>query len=634
MAAYHNQTSPSRSPNVPFADAEAAADYDAAAMGSGVPGYLSAQDIADLALAGLPATKRRINDIAARDNWPFVDRVGRGGGRLYATASLPAAALKDLLNRRLDIVSQAGRGPGRPAGSGFFADHPDVASAVETILSSRRLAAPRILELLASDFAQLPEIHTLRRYIARIESENPALIASVRNPDAYKGKHRIALGRADANCTRAHECWELDTTVADVMTAGGRVMILGLIDRWSRRAAFMVAPSESGQSVRNILVGTIRKWGVMPEAVMTDNGSGYINVSIKSALEALGIEHRICPPGAPEKKPHIERLFGTFTRERAEILAGYSGHNVAQATELRARARKATGRAVVLPEMTGEQLQAVLDAWVDGVYHQRVHGSLRMTPMRKWQSSPAPARAAPSEDVLRLALSALVGTRTIGKRGLVWQNGRYWSPALAAWVGREVIVRRDEHELGELFVFAPDGTFIDVARNAMRAGLSEEAFARLAREQQDSYMKSARADLKARSRHFDFDRARDALLRRDAEAAGKLVHLPPPVTAHSTPTIDSLGARSDHIADAGNLMGGAPTSEPVTAQIIPLARTPEQKVREADAIIARFDAGEDVPAEIIRRARFYQTTSEYRSEKTVADYFAAASGAASKGESA
>lgn len=592
-------------------------DSDGAQL-SAVPGYVSAVELADAALPGLPTSRRRVDARAAAENWAFIDRAGRGGGRLYRVADLPAAAQQALFDRRVAAITSAP--VGRPRGSDFFTLNPSIASAVESILASRRLAAPRVMELLATQFAGLPSPRTLQRFIARVEGEKRALIASMRDPDTFKSRHRIAMGRADADVTRANECWELDTTVADVVTAeGGRKMILGLIDRWSRRANFKVVDSESGQSVRRFLIDTIRAWGVMPESVMTDNGSGFINQSIRSALDIMGIEHRICPPGSPEKKPHIERLFGTFTRERAELLAGYVGHNVAEAQQLRARAKKETGRALIIPTMAAAELQTILSAWLDGVYHLRDHSSLRMPPMRKWQSSPAPSRSAPSENVLRLALSALVGQRKVGKRGIVWNQGRYWSPVLAAWMDRDVMVRRDEDELGELFIFSPDGEFLDIAVNRERSGLSEAEFARAAAKQQSQYMNEARADLRAKQRGFSIEKARDALLCRDAELAGKVTALPVRTTDHSSVGLDSLTAAIAPSAAAAAPLPGRVTP-PATVTQLPVS--PAQRMRDADAIIARAAGGEPVDDAELQRAERYTATSEYRAARMVADHAA------------
>jgi len=584
-----------------------------------LPGFVSAKELAAAALPGLPTTHSAIVRRAAADGWAYIDRVGRGGGRLYRVTDLPVDAQAALRDQRLDAVKAAP--VGRPRGSDYFTQNPDVAAVVEMYITERCLSSTAVLKLLKEDFVHLPSKRSLQRFIARLEDERKVVIASVRDPDTYKGKYRLALGRADGNTDRAHQIWEIDTTPADVMTTDGRKMVLGLIDRWSRRVLFMVCESESAQSVRRLLTTAIARWGVMPEVVMTDQGSGFINGSIVSALELLGIEHWPCPPGSPEKKPHVERVFGTFTRDRAELFDGYLGHNVAEAQKLRARARKQTGRALIVPRMSAADLQAALDAWTDGEYHVREHSSLRMTPMAKWQSTPVPARAAPAGDVLRMALSALVGQRTVGKRGIQWQGGRYWAAGLAGWVGREVIVRRDEDDLGELLIFSPDGLFIDVAINHQRSGLSQEEFATQARAEQQRWVSEQKAELKARTRAtgVTFEKARDKLLRREAEAAGKLAHLPPPTQPHSTPTIDTLAQGA-----AASVPQPEPRGPRTVAAVIPMPKSAAQKVREADAVIAAAAAGQDVDADELRRAQRYATSSEYRAHRAIADSLGAA----------
>lgn len=604
--AYHNApgapTSPICSPS-----------QDGTAAGK-LPGFASAQELADAALPGLPTTKRRINARAAAEGWTFIDRVGRGGGRLYRISDLPADAQAALRQHRMAAVAPAP--VGRPRGSDFFTRNPDVAAAVELYRSQRRLSATAVMELLEQDFMRLPSLRTLRRFLAQLEKDRPSVIASIRDPDAFKSKYRLAIGRADANTDRAHQIWEVDATRADVMTTDGRKMILGLVDRWSRRALFLVAESESGQAIRRLIVTAIRQWGVMPETIMTDQGSGFISASVVTACELLGIEHWDLPPASGEKKPHVERLFGTFTRERAELFDGYIGHSVAEAQKLRAKARADSGRPLIEARMSATKLQSALDAWIDGVYHLRDHGSLRMSPMRKWQSTPVAPRAAPSADVLRIALSALVGVRRVGKRGIQWKHGRYWAPSLAAWVGRDVLVRRDEDELGELLVFTTDNIFIDVAVNAERSGLSEADFATEAKAQQAEWLREQRADIKKRARGFTFESARDRLLRRDAEAAGKLTQLPLPTRPHSSPAMDAMAEGAGSIAPKPEAKAPRAAKSGV---IVPLPKSPAQKMVETDAVLARAAAGEPVDADDLRRARLYASTSEYRAQRIVAD---------------
>ncbi|WDF73496.1 DDE-type integrase/transposase/recombinase [Novosphingobium sp. KACC 22771] len=574
--------------------------------------WLTAQQLADLRLAGLPTTKRGINLRADTESWPWKPRVGVGGGKLYSVLGLPAAARDDLLARRSEALPASNRPVGRPKGTSYFDRNPDAADAVEAYLTARPVSARNLLKLLAADgFAELPTMRTLQRFVRDLEERKKVLFTALRDPDGYKSAYAPALGRMDATVSYAHEMWEIDTTKADVMCTDGRKAVLGIIDRWSRRARFLVVESESAQSVRRMLVTTITAWGVMPAILKTDNGSGFINATMETALPYLEIALDPCLPGTPEDKPHVERLFGTFMRERASLLDGFIGHNVAQAQKLRAAAKKKTGRAEIIASISSAELQAILDAWVDGEYHQRTHSSLKMSPMEKWQRSPTPPRAAAGERELKLALSAYVGTAMIGKRGVRWKNGRYWSPCFVEWMGKPVVLRRDEDDLGELFIFDGDGNYIDTAVNAERSGLSEQQFAMAAQRQMATYMSQAKAEVRAKQKQYSYEAARDKMLRDEAEAAGKLIHLPGPAVQHVSPTIASMADKPAPVAvQPGRLDEVMRKTQPA-----PTARTVPQKVAEADAILAAKARGEGVEAEALRRAELYAGSSEYRAHK-------------------
>jgi len=55
-------------------------------------------------LPGMPGTEQAVNRIAKRENWPYRQREGRGGGREYAESGLPAATRAHLRGQR-DIAT-------------------------------------------------------------------------------------------------------------------------------------------------------------------------------------------------------------------------------------------------------------------------------------------------------------------------------------------------------------------------------------------------------------------------------------------------------------------------------------------------------------------------------------------------
>lgn len=79
--------------------------------------WLSAEEIADMALPGLPRSKRHVNERAAEERWALkIDaegmplarrRAGRGGGTEYHVQALPAAARAELVRRGLASADDA-----------------------------------------------------------------------------------------------------------------------------------------------------------------------------------------------------------------------------------------------------------------------------------------------------------------------------------------------------------------------------------------------------------------------------------------------------------------------------------------------------------------------------------------------
>lgn len=66
--------------------------------------YLSAKELADLKIEGLPETRQKIQELAKRQNWQSRPRKGRGGGLEYEVAKLPPeiqAAIRDYQQKQV-----------------------------------------------------------------------------------------------------------------------------------------------------------------------------------------------------------------------------------------------------------------------------------------------------------------------------------------------------------------------------------------------------------------------------------------------------------------------------------------------------------------------------------------------------
>ena len=116
-----------------------------------------------------------------------------------------------------------------------------------------------------------------------------------------------------------------------------RYALVGVVDVWSRRVMYQLAPVSSSAAITQLLRRALTKWGV-PEVLRLDNGRDYASERVALMAGALAIRIEHCRPFHPEEKPFIERAFRTVS-VAMEMLPGYVGHSVAERQQLRARER-------------------------------------------------------------------------------------------------------------------------------------------------------------------------------------------------------------------------------------------------------------------------------------------------------
>jgi putative transposase len=582
-------------------------------------------DLAELALEGLPSTPQGLGALAARAGWRVAGKA-RGGAYLYEVdddlAEAIGAARKARLAAKRALRAQSSeqdKRVGRPRGSDYFSQNPDIADIVRLIISDYKSPAAEVIRKIALQHPgyPLPHLRTMQNFIAKIEREESAALMLLRDPDAYNSKVRLSLGRADGGYTYAHQGWEVDTTPTDVKLIDedgkpARFAILGVIDVWSRRCLFVLAKSESAQSVRMLIKRAISEWNAIPVRIRTDRGSGYINKTITSACELMGIDLKACQPGDPRAKGFIERMFGTFTRQMSPILPGFIGHTVAQVQKIRARNKKKTGSFEVEARLTVAEFQKILDDWVRGDYEMRIHGTTRQAPIVRAMQSPVAVRPAPGGQQLKIIMSASLGTKVVTKRGVIWKGQRYFDDALLPLIGQPVAVRYDEDDLGALFILDGAGNYICTAINYARADISEQDYVTQKRRAQSAWEKSVKAEQRRIAASFSIEDANAAILRNNAEMAGKLAYLRPLETSDAA--VERPKAKFDSTGDETAFQ---PRRSSI-AKLQPAALSPAriaERAASAEAIIAADDAGYVVDADALRRARAFVEGPAYAAFK-------------------
>jgi len=424
----------------------------------------------------------------------------------------------------------------------------------------------RIYQYLCNKFAgqDLPSEATVRRFIDQWERENAEYVAFLRNPDKWRSTYQAAMGDAGEKAVYFLHMLEFDNTPADVMCADGkRYTITGAIDIYSRKAKVLVVPTARSQAVAGLMRKVILDWGLF-DVMIKDNGQDYASRHIDVACSALGIEQPPLPKFSPELKPFIERFFRTLTEGLFEELEGFTGHNVAQAQDLRA-ARSFAQRMfskgeVISCGLTAKELQDRIDAWLENVYHRQVHAGIGMSPEQKAGESTRPVRKIMDERVLDILL-APAGTPTVLKNGIRYDNGVYVAVELADWIGRKVQIRRDLSDAGTLYVFSlpPAMRFICVAKDAALEGLTVEeanvararqkkrvreqvkALKALAKEVGDPMTELIEAKAKAQGRVISFQREEEFVSEQVVEAS-KAILEPDPGPEHGAPDWEPMRA--------------------------------------------------------------------------------------------
>ncbi len=380
---------------------------------------------------------------------------------------------------------------------------------------------------------------TVRRFIRAWKLENRELWAWLNNPDAWKNKYQVSYG--DLSAKFFGQVWELDSTPMDVMTTDGRYSVIGLIDVYSRKVKLVVSKTSNSVGIAAVLRRALLDWGV-PQVAVMDNGKDYVSRHIMAVMGRLGVEVPEVPPYTPERKPHIERFFGTLAVQFFERQPGFIGHNVAQRQEIRARTgfgERARKPAVKVSLSAGE-LQARMDRWVEEVYH-RAPGRDGKSPNERAAASKVPIARIEDERALDVLL-APGERRRVQKYGIQWEGRLYHAPDLAQIVGRDVEIRIDLWDAGVLYVFY-DGRYFCRAVDKERLGVDYKTFKDAKRAQKRRLREQAKA-LKGLAEDVDLTFAG---ARPESEAEH---HRPPSIPLVNREVKEAIKAGQD--AGAGN----------------------------------------------------------------------------------
>ncbi len=431
-----------------------------------------------------------------------------------AVATVSAPALKRWRRElaRGGPAALAGR-YGHNAGSGILDRNPAMREVVLGMIAQwpTHLRAPRVVEALRARFPRetIPAASTVRAFIQRWHREHPSVALAMRNPDRWKSTHRVKVAAAAAQICRLNQEWQIDGTPGDILLADAkRYHILALIDVYSRRVMYHVAPSESASAAVRLICRAMVAWGV-PEIIHGDNGAGFISNYAARFLDDLHIQYVASPPFRPETKPFVESVIATMAHELLAMLPGFVGHSVAQRQELRARTSFAARfgappQKSFTVQLTAPELQERLDLWAQHQYGDRVHDGIGLAPNAAAAAWRGEVRRIADERALAI-LAEDAMARRIGRAGIEIAGARFVATtatigAYVQHIGENCLVYPDPSgDMGRYFLFldSPAGrTFLAIVENVERLGADRSELALIAREAQDRFIRERRAEMR------------------------------------------------------------------------------------------------------------------------------------------
>ena len=246
--------------------------------------------------------------------------------------------------------------------------------------------------------------------------------------------------------------WQADHTPLDILLIrpdgkAAKPWLTTVIDDYSRAVAgyFLSFDAPSALNTSLALRQAIwRKedssWIVcgIPDVLYTDNGSDFKSHHLEQVGADLKIRLVNSIPGKPRGRGRIERFFSTVNEMFLCELEGYA---------------PAAGPVRGKPALRLEEFDALFRKFLLNVYHHRKCSETKTAPVQRWEENGFLPRMPESLEQLDLLLIRVAKTRRVRPDGIHFQNLRYVSTTLAAYVGETVTLRYDPRDLAEIRVF-------------------------------------------------------------------------------------------------------------------------------------------------------------------------------------
>ena len=293
----------------------------------------------------------------------------------------------------------------------------ELAVALKTEAPDR--TAAQVAVVLAAHGGFAPSARTLQRHFA-------AAGLTRSRPD---GAPLAVFGRFEAEQPNVR--WVGDA-LHGPQVAGRKAILIAFLDDHSRAVvAARWGYAENAVALRETLKVALASRG-RPAQCYVDNGACFIDSGLRRACAVLGIRLTHSQPGRPAGRGKIERFFRTV---RDQFLVEISD-NPADPSQA----------GTIVSSLA--ELNSLFTAWVEQVYHQRVHTETDMPPLQRFLAAgpPVPTPAGLLSEAFRWG-----EWRTVTKTATVSLHGNHYEVD-AALAGAKVELVFDPFDLTDIDV--------------------------------------------------------------------------------------------------------------------------------------------------------------------------------------
>lgn len=314
--------------------------------------------------------------------------------------------------------------------------------------------------------------------------------------DANKSLNQPAMGSRREQFTAKNQCWEIDSTPADVIIfhEGKQIRpdILAIVDCYSGRCVAVLAENSNKLAIIRLLWRAISQFG-MPKTIKGDNGRDYLSKQFQNLLDNLKIRYDKAIAYSGDQKGQVERKFRTIQHSYMRLLAGFIGHNTSHRQKIEqqiakkdrkakdefgniAKTQSAKSSELLSWHELNAKLQEAIYLWE--IDKKRRKGA---SPVELWNNCLETIIKIDYENFLVYAGG--YESRTVNKEGISFDGRTYQNSYIVnKYRGQKVYVSENIDNMSEVFVFDETGVLIGVCEDRNISSMSKEDYIKSKRE--------------------------------------------------------------------------------------------------------------------------------------------------------